>query len=258
MTPSNDQRPTDLQSESDVESEPIAEGPAYMNYYSLRITVDRTQKDVLFELLSKYSKKFCMFSHVPHPDADEGERNEHWHVLFLDLDRNKVDAMRKALRLRYDRSGNAFMAGKFMDNFIYKGIQYCRHDPAHQWNGRGVNWQQLIDDSPEWEQIDSVRPKGEPKKEKMSLPTLSHHNVIKQAMKWRQEHNIKSDVLSTVLEHMTRHGWQPDLNIMRRGLDPLHHQLFKFYVNRSRDARGEWFSPTPTPNWWTERVESRL
>lgn len=218
-----------------------------IKYYALRVTTPHADSDKIFDVFSQYSRQFLYCKHA----ADKEDSAEHFHAIFLDLTDRSIDALRKQLKKKFDRSGNGFLAGKWMDNTVYKAIQYFRHDEHAEasFRHRGSGWQAIIEASPEWDEIRPV-PSSEPvaKKAKLSDPVLTHYNVVKQAIRHAHEHNIKSDNLAVVLEHMTRTtNWMPDIKILRTGLDPYHYKIFKYKMNGRTG---------PTPDWWSLRREA--
>lgn len=224
---------------------PTDKPAVHVHYYTYRVTVPHSDKNKLKEILWNYSKNFIMASHNADVTSDKkGEHAEHFHCAFLDLDPSKVVAMKKQVGIKFGRKGNELHSGKFMDNTIYKGIQYFKHDPSVEFTWRGTEWNQIISDSPDWEDQEpsSKRQKTEVK-EKPSFPIVTQSNVIKQALKWRTQHNINSTDLGVVCEHMTRVGnWQPTRDVMKNGLDPLHHRLFTYHASGKVGK---------TPDWWT-------
>jgi len=223
-------------------SRPTDQAGDLLKYYALRVTLPHKQIGELQEVLSHYSKDYVIASH----NADVEDKHEHFHLAMLDIETHKqVDAMKKALKKRFQKAGNAFVAGKFMDNHVYKALQYMKHDENVVFRHRGSHWQRYIDESPEWDA--EIKTKKGPEKKKIeSDPMLSFSNVLWRAAKHREEHNISSSDLGVTLEHMTRTtNWIPSLQMMRNGLDPLHFRLFEFRCNNRTG---------PTPDWWTPRL----
>lgn len=224
MTESQTYRPTDL----------------LLNYYSLRLTIPHVDLPKIQDVIDKYSRNYCMCAHV----ADKEVPHEHFHIFFLDLDDKKIDAMRKQLKIVFARQGNGFYSGKKMDNHVYKALQYVKHDAQVTYKHRGSHWADYIAESPDWEQKDTV--KDRPSKRKREAdPMLTYSNLLWRARAHRDEHSIQSTDLGVVLEHMTRTtNWTPSVEIMRKGLDPLHHRLFE-YQTSGRTGK--------TPDWWTPK-----
>lgn len=164
------------------------------------------------------------------------------------MDGKTVDALKAAISRKWKRKGNGLYAGKFMDNTVYKGIQYIKHDPNVEWSHRGPYWRNIIDASPEWE--DRVEKKARVEKEKLGHPVLTYSNVLKQAMLHREKYNLVTTELGAVLEHMTEHtNWTPDIRIMRTGLDEMHFRLFRY---RCEGRLG------PAPAWWKPKAEAHF
>lgn len=211
-----------------------------MDYYSLRVTLPHIRIGELQEFLSGYTKNYCACAH----NADEGVNHEHFHILILDIDRKTVEAMRKQIKKVFGRSGNDFFAGSFRDNHLFKGLQYVKHDANVRYYHRGSHWQDYIDSSPDFVRGESKS--SQPvKRKRESDPMLTYSNVLWRARNHRLQHGIPSTDLGVVLEHMTRTtDWIPSQEIMRKGLDPLHHRLFTYQVS---DKTGK------TPDWWTPK-----
>lgn len=218
-----------------------------VQYYALRVTTPHNDSDRLWTIFGEYSKHFLYCKHA----ADDEDKFPHFHCVFTDLDTKGVEALRKRLKKEFGRAGNGFLSGKFMDNTVYKAIQYFRHDPEAEatFRHRGSGWSKIIEDSPDW---DERREKPEAiaqskKRERASDSVLSYYNVVKQAIKHCHEHQIKTTRLEVALEHMTRTtNWMPDIHILRRGLDPFHYRIFEYRMN---GRVGQ------TPDWWTVRSE---
>ena len=224
-----------------------ADPSALVKYYALRLTTPHADYSKLQSIICKHCKSWICAFHGPHGD-DEVEKKEHFHFAMLDMSSSNVDAMRKSLRKSFDRSGNAFMSGKFMDNTVYKAIQYFRHEPSAELRYWGSGWLKIIDDSPEWEEREAKRPKVEltpAQLNKQGFPTLGYTNLLRQALRFNREHNLRTSDLRVVLSAMTTDGWQPSQDIMRKGLDPMHFRLYEFH------AKGKVGAP---PNWWDPKT----
>lgn len=214
--------------------------PDLMHYYSLRITIPFVQYPQLQEVINKYSHNYCAAGHV----ADDEVPHEHYHILFLDLDDKKIDAMKKALRLSFGRCGNGFYAGTKRDNHVFKGLQYVKHDASVTWKHRGSHWENYILEAPDYDHK-APNKKAETKRKREADPMLTYSNILWRAREHRKEHSIHSTDLGVVLEHMTRTtNWIPSAELMRRGLDPLHHRLFEFQASNKTGR---------TPDWWTPK-----
>lgn len=211
-----------------------------MNYYSLRVTLPHIRIGELQEFLSAYTKNYCACAH----NADDEVSHEHFHILILDIERKTVEALRKQIKKHFGMSGNNFFAGSFRDNHVYKGLQYVKHDVDVRYYHRGSHWQDYIDASPDYVRGER-KDAGPVKRKRESDPMLTYTNVLWRARHHRQQHGISSTDLGVVLEHMTRTtDWTPSPELMRKGLDPLHHRLFTYQVS---DKVGK------TPDWWTPR-----
>lgn len=215
-----------------------------MYYYSLRVTVPHDDWPRLQEVFNEYSRNYIACLHV----ADADVPHEHFHVFFLDLKPVVVEAMRKRLKTTFKRQGNGFFSGKFMDNHVYKGLQYVKHDASVSYKTRGSGWNDHLASAPPW--TDQPKdPQSVSRKRTLERdPLITYSNLLWLARRHRSEHSIGSTDLGVVLEHLCRtSNYQPSVDILRRGLDPWHFKQFEFKCN---DSVGK------TPNWWTPRVES--
>lgn len=213
-----------------------------LHYYSLRVTAPHTELGKLQEVLNDYSRNYCACLHV----ADKDVPHEHFHIFFLDLDDKTIEAMRKRLKSVFGRHGNGFLAGKKMDNHVFKGLQYVKHDEHVTFKHRGSHWQTYIDESPDYEHKEKVK-ENSSKRKREADPQLSYSNILWRARAHREEHKISSTDLGVTLEHMTRTtNWVPSYQIMRNGLDPLHFRLFEHQCNKKSG---------PTPDWWTPKFQ---
>lgn len=224
-----------------------------IRYYAYRVTLPQSEREAIKQVLYKYSRDFCFGNHGGHGEGEirecDDEPLHHYHCIICDFDAKAVDAFKKTMSKRFDKRGNAFHAGKFMDNTIYKGLQYIKHDPNVEWSFRGGHWPDSIDAAPEWEERPEKKAKPEPKP-KLNYPTLTAYNVLKQAWLYRQEHGMRTNELGQVLEHMMKHtNWQPDKQLMRSGLDKFHFDIFRY---KCIGKIG------PAPNWWDPRPESHF
>lgn len=212
-----------------------------VKYYALRVTLPHKQVGELMDVLNHYSKDYVVALH----NADEEDKHEHFHIAMMDVDSVKqVEALRKQLKKVFEKAGNGFLAGKFMDNHVYKALQYMKHDENVSFRHRGSHWPRFIEESPEWDP--EIKTKKAPEKRKVeSDPVLSFSNILYRALRHRHDHQIQSHDLAVTLEHMTRTtNWIPSPQMMKNGLDPLHFRLFEY---RAKGRTG------PTPDWWTPR-----
>lgn len=213
-----------------------------LKYYTLRVTMPHKDYPELQAIIDKYSKNYCACLHV----ADDEVQHEHFHIFFLGMEDTTIEAMRKRLKLEFSRSGNGFMSGKKMDNHIFKALQYVKHDEHVTYKHRGSRWEYYIAQSPEWEEKDTK--KEAPKKRiREADPMLTYSNVLWRARAHRKEHRIQSTSLGVVLEHMTRTtAWIPSQDLMRKGLDPMHHRMFEYQAGEKKGR---------TPDWWTPKFD---
>lgn len=214
-----------------------------MKYYSLRLTCPHVDWPKIQEILFPVSRSFIACLHV----ADKEVQHEHFHIFFLDMDLIKVERMRKSLKSKFERCGNGFIQGKFMDNHLYKALQYVKHDAAVSYKMRGTGWDAHLAQAPPWiEQPEAD--KGSKKRKLERDPLITYSNLLYVARRHRAEHQIRSTDLGVVLEHLTRTTYyQPSVDILRRGLDPYHYKSFAY---KAGDSIGK------TPDWWTPRLEA--
>jgi len=226
----------------------------FQNYYQYRITVPHKEFPKLQTVFCKYSKQWCAAFHYPHDDGvdAEDEKSEHFHCAFIDMSESTVYQLRRSVMALFDRKGNALHSGKHRDNFATNFVKYCRHQPDCEFKFWGLHWQALIDSSPEYEERVQKKAKIEHKNpNKLSYPTLTKYNVIRQAMRWKAEHKLKTHDLGTVCEHMARVGnWQPDPGVMKTGFDPMHFKLFEY---KSKSLPDSDMRPGKVPNFWDPR-----
>jgi len=237
---------------SEFQTSDQTDRPDLLNYYSFRLTVPHKDYGQVQEILNKYSSNYCVAFHQPRPQTvsvgDNHDLNEHFHIIFLDLDDKKIDAMKKAFRMKFDRSGNGFYAGKKMDNHVYKALQYFKHDNNVEWKHRGAHWQEYIDGSPDWDSnmVPKVTKKmsTEERLEKSGYPKLTFGNILYQCFKYRNFHNLKTDDLDVVLTHMTVNtDWEPHHDVGRRGLDVWHFKKFRHMCHHRTSEVPKWWTP---------------
>ena len=198
---------------------------ALLKYYVLRLKLPHTDWQKIQEVVNKYSKNYVAGLHNAYWECD----HEHFHFAFVDITDNvKVEAHHNALKKKFEKGGNGFYAGKWMDNHVYKALQYMKHDEHIQWKHRGSNWEKYIRESPDWDQtLKEKKSVGKRKREEDHV--LSFSNILWRALRHRQDHNIHSVDLGVTLEHMTgTTDWIQSPLIMKFGLDQLHFKLFEY------------------------------
>lgn len=212
-------------------------------YYSYRLSVDHSQWGEFRAIIDNYSKDWVVCLH--YPDEEEGEcKKEHFHAAFRDFDKKKIDAFRKAVAKHFGKGGNALHAGCVRDNNIVKAIGYMKHDERGTfYHSPQVYWKPLINDAEPF-----VKGAGGGKmkkaKERLSDPILTYTNVVKQAIKFRNEHAMyDTDSLQNVLSRMVNQGaWIPSRELLRNGCPKELHEMFSDRVNnRVRDYN--WMKP---------------
>lgn len=214
------------------------------NYYSLRVTVPESSFPQLQEILNKYSKNYCAASHVP----DSGCNRHHYHILFLDMDRKKTEAMRKKLKEVFASEGNGFYAGSFRDNHLYNGLKYVKHDSNARFYHRGSSWQKYIDESPQWVSAEDFAKSATKKRKRPdTTPTLSFSNLMALTLSHREKNKIDSTHFDDVMEHMMINtDYIPSRELRVKGVDPYFKKIFQ-YKATSVGKRG------PYPKWWADR-----
>ena len=105
--------------------------------------------------------------------------------------------------------------------------------------------------------VQLARIQVEMKRKREADPILTYSNILSRALKHRKEHDLQSTNLGVVLEHMTRTTrWIPSVGIMRRGLYPMHYQIFECLVTGKKGKDIDWWTPKagdPFPLHKTER-----
>jgi len=226
------------------EDEPDVPVDSLMKYYSLRITAPHVEWPQVQECINDYSRTYISCLHA----ADHEVPHEHFHIFFLDLTPVKVEAMRKRLKTVFKRQGNGFFAGKFMDNHIYKGLQYVKHDPSVSYKRRGSGWEDRLAAAPAWEDKTSDHSSVSRKRVLERDPLITYSNILWLARKYRSDNQLTSTDLGVILNHMCRcTHYQPSVDILRRGLDPWHFKQFEY---KCHDSVGK------CPDWWTPRIEA--
>jgi len=205
-------------------------------YYQYRLTVDHTDIGVVREFVSKYSSDWAFCLHLP----DHDDAKEHFHVVMRDFTQKTVDAFKAAVKRHYaPRIGNALHAGLFKHNHVSKAIGYFKHQDDVEIHHSGQDyWQDYVDNEPAFVK------KSEPikvLKERPNHPVLTYSNVLKQALKYRQEHNLRTESLSEVVEEMVNaHNWWPSRELLTNGIPTETHQRFSDMVTSKRTKLSFW------------------
>lgn len=222
-------------------------------YYQYRLTVPHRELETVRKFVSQYSKDWALCMHNP----DSEDAAEHFHVVMRDFTTKAVDAFRKAVSKHFARSGNGLHAGKFQNNHVSKAIGYFKHDPDVEIHHSGQDyWQEYIETEPAFEK--SEKP-GKVLKERQSYPVLTYANVLKQASKYRQEHNLKTHDLSVVVEAMVNeHNWWPSRELLTNGIPAETHQRFSDMGQSKRTKLSFWLPHERSDKKleWADRVAS--
>jgi hypothetical protein len=219
-------------------------------YYQYRLTVKHSELDRVREFIESYSKDWAFCMHNP----DSEDKEEHFHVVMRDFTHKTVDAFRKAVGKHFQRSGNGLHAGKFQTNHVSKAIGYFKHDPDVEIFHSGQDyWQEYIETEPAF--VKSQAPKV--LKERQSHPVLTYANVLKQALKYRQEHKLRNELLSEIVEEMVNsHNWWPSRELLANGIPAETHQRFSDMVTNKRTRLAFWLPHERSEKKleWADRV----
>lgn len=221
-------------------------------YYQYRLTVPHRELETVRKFVTQYSKDWAMCMHKP----DTEDASEHFHVVMRDFTTRQVDAFRKAVSKHFARSGNGLHAGKFQNNHVCKAIGYFKHEPDVEIHHSGQDyWVEYIETEPAFDK--SLKP-APVLKEKQSYPVLTYANVLKQASKYRQEHNLPYD-LSVVVETMVNeHNWWPSRELLTNGIPAETHQRFSDVGQKKRTKLSFWLPHERSDKKleWADRVAS--
>lgn len=211
-------------------------------YYSYRITLPHALASVLTALFDYHSSDWCAVMHFP--DDEKHCMKEHFHIAFRDFDLKKVDNLKKKVAKLTDAKGNALHAGKFWSNHISEAVGYFKHQAGCKYiHTPQPDWDILIRDTPAFVKSDDGTPilKGRP--EKLGDPTLTHSNVIKQAVKFQAQHMPSETSLQNVLSRMVHQSnWVPSRDLLRNGVPREFHEMFHDRVSK-RQRIYAWMAP---------------
>jgi len=204
-------------------------------YYQYRLTVPHAREREVREYVEEYSKDWAYCMHHP----DDEDKKEHFHMVFRDFDQSAVDRFRKRLVKHFEQSGNALHSGKFQSNHISKAIGYFKHDEHAEIVHSGqAYWQEYVDTEPAFVKTDKP---GKVLKEKMSHPLLTYGNVLKQALKYHRENNLRTCLLSDVIEEMVHtENWWASRELITNGIPSETHQRFSDMVQSKRSKFSFW------------------
>lgn len=249
MSPLQNDRPTDRDRPA---SPPALQPPAPPPepYYQYRLTVSFASLPAVRALLTHYSKDWALCMHKP----DSEDSSEHFHMVMRDFDSKKIDAFRKAVCKHFGRQGNGLHAGKMQNNHVSRAIGYFKHDPDCEIYHSGQSyWDEYIENEPAF--VKSEAPKV--LKERPNYPVLTYGNVLKQAIKYRKEHGLRTDSLSDVVEEMVNaHNWWPSRELLVNGIPAETHQRFSDMVQNKRTKLSFWLPHERSEKKleWADRV----
>lgn len=205
-------------------------------YYSYRVTLPHLHLETISKIVERYTPEWCCALH--HGDSEHA--HEHFHFIMFKFDQKLVDAFKKLMAKTFAQSGNGFHAGKFMTNDPVQALGYMKHDDRAEFHHSAHSyWSGYIEQSVRFEKGREFKPV----KEKMSFPMLTYGNLLKQALKYRQEHNMDTDHLQNVLSRMVNQGsWQPSRELIRNGVPLELHQMFHDRVHK-KERIYNWMSP---------------
>lgn len=235
---------------SQIQSDRPTDRPT--EYYQYRLTVSHAEREKVQEFVEKYSQDWAYCMH----QADAEDKAEHFHIVMRDFNSKKVDAFRKAVSKHYERSGNGLHAGKFMNNHVSKAIGYFKHEPDVDIVHSGQDyWTEYVETEPAFKK--SQKPAV--LKEKQSHPVLTYANVLKQASKYKAEHNMQTNDLSKVVEQMVNeHNWWPSRELLTNGIPAETHQRFSDMGQSKRTKLSFWLPHERSEKKleWADRVAS--
>lgn len=204
---------------------PVLADDKPVEYYAYRITRPHTDWGRIKVIIMQYSSNWCVGLHLPDKDEADCER-EHFHCVFCDFDKKKVDAFKKAIAKAFDAKGNGLHAGRFRDNHVSRAIGYMKHDESCTFYHDGnVRWEKLIEESTTFEKglVNSVLKK----REKLGDPVLTYSNLLKQAKLYRDTHMATSCSLQDVLSRMVNQSnWIPSRELVTNGVPRELHEMF--------------------------------
>jgi len=224
MSASQERRPTDLE-----------------KYYAYRLTRPHLAWASIKPVVMKYSSDWICALHFP--DEQESDcMKEHFHFAFRDFDPKKVDAFKKYIANMYDAKGNGLHAGAWRDNHVSRAVGYMKHDERVQFYHSGQSyWDEFIETSETFEKRPEKRARVF--KEKLGDPTLTHGNLLKQALKFQQEHMCSELSLQNVLSRMVHQAnWIPSRDLIRNGVPREFHEMFADRVTKSTREYA-WMAP---------------
>lgn len=224
-------------------------------YYQYRLTRPHALCESFLELINKYSSDYCICLHNP-DEMEEGCKKEHFHAVFRDFGKKEVDKFRLAMRAEpFNCKGNADHSGKMQANHISQAVGYFKHDPDVVIRHSGqAHWLHFIENVPAFEKKST---KQVFKRERLGHPALTYGNVLKQALKYHQEHSMRTTLLSEVVEEMVNESdWCPSRDLLANGIPREIHQMFSDRVQNKRIKLDFWLPHQPSEKKleWKDRI----
>jgi len=226
------------------------------NYFSYRLTRPHTDWPVIREIIDERAQNWLVVEH----GADHEVTKPHFHMIFLDLYPKCVDGLKLAFSRHFDEKGNGLHAGKWCKNDIIEAVSYMKHDSNAVFHASSVGadeWARLLDDAPIF--IKKDIPLGKVYKEKLTDPTLTHSNVLKQAVKFQAQNMPTETSLQNVLSRMVHQSsWVPSRDLLRNGVPREFHEMFHDRVSKKQRTYA-WMAPhVPSDDKvkWLDRPDS--
>lgn len=216
--------------------------PTGTNYLSLRLTLSHQLKDDIIEKVFSDVDQYIMYLHKP------GSTNEHFHIYVPIGDRRDVERYRKRVITHYPGCrGNKGYSIKCYDNGVRGFVFYCHHEGAQPiFKG---DFQGIIDEVVThgvYKKPSAYREgSGTEKKirEKMSNPQLTLSNLLKQAQKYREQHQIATFDLGKVVCHMVNNGWDAAQTLKRQGIPVEDYEIFAARCGKKELQEQDWMKP---------------
>lgn len=178
-------------------------------------------------------------------------------MVMRDFDTKRIDAFKKAIAKHFVASGNGLHAGRLRDNHVLRAVGYMKHDDRVTFYHSGQPyWDEYIRDAEPFEKPDERRSRVT--KERLGDPVLTYSNVVKQAIKYRNEHMADCNSLQNVLSRMVNQSnWIPSRELLRNGVPRELHELFLSRVTKT-EREYNWFKPhvpSEEKQRWLDRVD---
>lgn len=208
MTSSQTDRQTDTVMDTDVVIPTC--------YVSIRVTVPHDTRSRVLKLLDDQS------IYIVYPHMGKDGTNPHFHIFVPSSDKRLCDTMRNRFKREYGRSGNEFIAVKFMSNGILNSITYGSKEGSEPVvkGDEAVRW---VSVAPPWED----RPKNigayldKPLKREVDpdhFRQITFRNIEKVTLRYRQQRGIKSDQLEVTLAAMHADNYRLDRSLTMHGI----------------------------------------